>query len=739
MGATYQPNGQQCQLSTQMSPVAATNRLVHSLLRVAAPSAVLNSTISVVNGAFDGSTLAPWTSFPALDGTNLTAVNGAAQGVFDLSNPVTGAVGAVASQAASAVTQIVGGIAGITILPPIATNTMTNALALPTSSIKSSIVSLQQALVIPAGWLYYVASDIAVQAQGDVQVVVGLQTDAQSLVSSVFSAGQSFAGTVNANGVMRAAGSTVAAVYVIAVGSAGAVVRLDNVILNAWPPTSGISGALSSLIPASPPLSLPTAAYSLPVALPTGTGPITTAMPSTMPRTTPTSSSSFSRSSTSSCLARATLPPALCPQSDGANYAGCDGSQYLVVCGQDYNTRTIPGIFPFITFSLSACIDFCTNQGTRCSGVTWAHSTRMCSLKGYNMYPTINTGVEVHAAVRMTGPANATSPINAIINGNFNTYPNNGSIIGWTTPTPTPTGLLSGLLAGVLNLVSGLLRVVSGTLALVLTGSNQAIELSQSLSFAAGVNWFLTLNLDILQFSTDGFCDISFQSPQETLWTYRYYGRAGQQHGRINGSGLLQYPATAFQPFIYCNSTTNATVGLSDVQWWTYNNLIQGLSPIVLPVTQVLADATLQIAGALSPWRNIASDSCTYITGAGAAVMKWTALLPGTVKIAQFYQPLNTTAQLGQTYHLVTTGSITMPSLLGTGLLAPAECTLSVLAGAELWNSGGVSVTSTFTIDRTGVLAADATNVTLQASCFGPSTGDHPIITWKTAYLTLNV
>jgi len=135
-------------------------------------------------------------------------------------------------------------------------------------------------------------------------------------------------------------------------------------------------------------------------------------------------SSSTSSSSSPSPSVRATVS---CPASDAQTYTNDDGSQYMIVCGQDYADNNIVGINPVSAANFTACVDLCMYQGTECAGVSYFEAQTNCFLKT-KMSPSRNQGAVVSSAIRISGPASGPVASRAVVNGDFVT-----DLSSWTS------------------------------------------------------------------------------------------------------------------------------------------------------------------------------------------------------------------------------------------------------------------------------------------------------------------
>jgi hypothetical protein len=150
-------------------------------------------------------------------------------------------------------------------------------------------------------------------------------------------------------------------------------------------------------------------------------------------------SSSTSSSSSSSTSSSTTPPPSVratvsCPANDAQTYTNDDGSQYMIVCGQDYDSNNIVGINPVSSANFTACVDLCMYQGTECAGVSYFAAQTNCYLKT-KMAPSVNNGAVVYSAIRISGPASGPVASRVITNGNFIT-----DLSSWTTSQQTSQG-----------------------------------------------------------------------------------------------------------------------------------------------------------------------------------------------------------------------------------------------------------------------------------------------------------
>ena len=140
---------------------------------------------------------------------------------------------------------------------------------------------------------------------------------------------------------------------------------------------------------------------------------------------------STSSSATPSPSVRATVS---CPANDAQTYTNDDGSQYMIVCGQDYADNNIVGINPVSAANFTACVDLCMYQGTECAGVSYFEAQTNCFLKT-KMSPLVNQGVVVSSAIRINGPASGPVASRVIANGDFVT-----DLSLWTTSQQSSQG-----------------------------------------------------------------------------------------------------------------------------------------------------------------------------------------------------------------------------------------------------------------------------------------------------------
>jgi hypothetical protein len=157
---------------------------------------------------------------------------------------------------------------------------------------------------------------------------------------------------------------------------------------------------------------------------------------STSSETSTSSGTSTSTSESSTTSQSATASPRVipsCPANDKETYTNDDGSQFMIVCSQDYTDNNIVGINPVKAASFSACIDLCMYQGTACVGVSWAQEATDCNLK--KMAPSPYTDKAVHSAIRFTRPTLGPPSNELVANGDFAT-----DLSEWTTSRRTQQG-----------------------------------------------------------------------------------------------------------------------------------------------------------------------------------------------------------------------------------------------------------------------------------------------------------
>ena len=146
------------------------------------------------------------------------------------------------------------------------------------------------------------------------------------------------------------------------------------------------------------------------------------------------STSTVASTSSSTSPSPSVRPTVSCPTNDVQTYKNDDGSQYMIVCGQDYDGNNIVAINPVSSASFSACVDLCMYQGTACVGVSYFQETSRCYLKS-RMNPSANQGVVVYSAIRISGPALGPVASRAVANGNFVT-----DLSSWTTSQQSSQG-----------------------------------------------------------------------------------------------------------------------------------------------------------------------------------------------------------------------------------------------------------------------------------------------------------
>jgi hypothetical protein len=130
-----------------------------------------------------------------------------------------------------------------------------------------------------------------------------------------------------------------------------------------------------------------------------------------------------------------TPSPPSCPSSDKQTYTNEDGSQFIIVCGQDYGDNDITfenGLTYVKTDSISPCIEYCMYQGTQCVGVSWVAEAKNCFLKSKMSRPRYTPNYLVHSAVRVAGPASGPPSSQLIANGDFKS-----DLSSWSTSQPT--------------------------------------------------------------------------------------------------------------------------------------------------------------------------------------------------------------------------------------------------------------------------------------------------------------
>lgn len=420
----------------------------------------------------------------------------------------------------------------------------------------------------------------------------------------------------------------------------------------------------------------------------------------------------------------------LCPGYSNCTYTGRDGSTYLIVTAQVYESLTIPGIPAFLAVSLAVCIDFCTLQGTQCQGVSWRPDTQQCRLKA-NMIPTGNTTYPSVGAIRMSSSLAISAEV--LVNGAFA-----AGMASWTTFTTGVTDLVVRLLNLVLGILGGGVGCIArlpglgGLLNTLL--SPLELVLVQTVNVAAGYSFFLQADLIIVNanFNTDASCWIYFRSENEVLWS-GLYDRTSTA-STIYGSGTLAAVATRFQAAAQCNGTTDLTVTFDNLSWKTYPRAI-GISPINLQPMFALTNSAFNTAlgAANGAWRIGAGTTSTIATtiSGGLASMYWGAI-SATPTISTLLQDLAVGAQANQNFALTALVTVTIPPGLLGGL---ALCSAGIYLNESLWASGALAASQTFNVNARGTLKNDATQLSLWAQCSGSSP---PRVTWDNVDLTLN-
>lgn len=88
----------------------------------------------------------------------------------------------------------------------------------------------------------------------------------------------------------------------------------------------------------------------------------------------------------------------VCNDDNGASYTARDGSQYQIVCQQDFGGNDMGVV---VTDSLVSCVNICSAWGSECKGVTWVPSgqeEQFCWIKSTMVNSVYPIGLTCHSA-----------------------------------------------------------------------------------------------------------------------------------------------------------------------------------------------------------------------------------------------------------------------------------------------------------------------------------------------------
>ncbi|KAI5366601.1 hypothetical protein Slin15195_G081200 [Septoria linicola] len=295
-----------------------------------------------------------------------------------------------------------------------------------------------------------------------------------------------------------------------------------------------------------------------------------------------------------SILSASTLPTGLpCPASDGQTFAVRDGSQYLIVCSQDYSTSTqnVFGLNPLTISSYLECITLCSNQGSVCAGVTYGYfggGTLQCNLKTRMLRSNQVSVYPVDSALRISGPGGPNSRLQLISNGNFS---RTDTLAPWTSDV-FRVDLDTGTATTTWNLAS--------------SGRYRAGELVQAVNLIAGLPYFLAFSLSISLTGTiasTDWCNFYGRTDDEAL--FFFYPNLTDYRpafsSNFNGSGTTTRDASRFIFFMYCSGSFSITWSIDDIVLYTYN-ATTGTNPLS-PATSTSILRNGNFSNDLQSWR----------------------------------------------------------------------------------------------------------------------------------------
>ncbi|KAF7190891.1 hypothetical protein HII31_08050 [Pseudocercospora fuligena] len=298
--------------------------------------------------------------------------------------------------------------------------------------------------------------------------------------------------------------------------------------------------------------------------------------------------------------------PTCISSSDGRTYLASDGSQYLMLCGQDNAGTRIFGLTVPAT-DFSSCIEYCSSQGTSCAGITWQASNSQCYLKTTMQMTSQGGSAPIDSAIRLTGPGGTEARVQRIVNGGFDT----GLLDPWTFPSPNGASVdTSGLSAVVL------FRADFGS-ATIQEPMAVAVNDIYLLTFTAS---FSGPSSDPNGYPVAAFGDISLDN---------YYGygsfsfMTNQSQIRMYTSGRLKADTTTLGFSLFA-TTPGSTITLDDIAFYTYSPSI-GTNPLPMIPQPLIVDGNYvmqqntQLAVAMSS-TIIAGQSFTFTVNFQASI-----------------------------------------------------------------------------------------------------------------------
>ena len=215
-----------------------------------------------------------------------------------------------------------------------------------------------------------------------------------------------------------------------------------------------------------------------------------------------------------------------------------------------------------------------------------------------------------------------------------------------------------------------------------------------------------------------------FETDQTELWSYGYY--AASQIGPINGSGILQNPASTFEIYTYCEGDNDASIALDNVQWSIFGTAT-GTNPIVPQPTQVLVNNDFS-SGSLDPWTTSSTTGRADVGVInGQATMTFTRLSTTYTSPTWIMQTIPQ-AQRGQTY--------TVTADVYVNIFGNTNCVAQISAGNAIFTSPTVTTSQHYPLNIQGTLGSDTTYFYLYGSCTGNSGSTN--VAFDNVYFTLN-
>ncbi|KAK6431175.1 hypothetical protein LTR95_012663 [Oleoguttula sp. CCFEE 5521] len=239
------------------------------------------------------------------------------------------------------------------------------------------------------------------------------------------------------------------------------------------------------------------------------------------------------------------------------------GSTYVFVCNQDFKSSRLVGVDSSRFTNLTACVDFCTAQGTACAGITFGTfggSTTQCYLHS-RMQESDYPGYTVTAAVRASGPITGPVRKNLVTNGRFA----NG-LTSWLSQNSNNSNIaaLNGLASVTMSLASqsskanGAAIDSSAILYQTFPTSNYSV---------AGVQFFLAVTLGVTVGFNDS-CNVAIGTGGGDSFYSALY--AATTSRTVYAAGVIDYDFSQLTLIAECVGRTDASLTYTNVTLLTY-------------------------------------------------------------------------------------------------------------------------------------------------------------------------